>query len=72
MKPEIAGFVRKLRVWKAYIVRKTRLYSKEWLCQVIQTQNDWYQMAHDWVASRAPTVTSRYDGSPRWFKTGLF
>ena len=72
MKPEIASFLRKLRVWKAYIVRKTRLYSKEWLGQVIQTQNDWYQMAHDWVASRAPAVTSRYDGSPRWFKTGLF
>ena len=72
MKPEIASFVTKLGVWKTDIVRKIRLYSKEWLGQVIQTQDDWYQIAHDWIASRIPAVTSRYDVSPEWFKRGLF
>lgn len=72
MKQEIASFLRKLRVWKVFILRKVKRYSKEWYDQVIQTQSQWYQIAYDWLASHAPSVASRYDTTPQWFKKGLF
>ena len=72
MKQEFAEFMKKLRVWKTFLSQKVKLYSKEWSGQVIQTQNHWYQIAHDWIAGRAPAVTTRYDSSPHWFKKGMF
>ncbi|WP_269459782.1 hypothetical protein [Polynucleobacter necessarius] len=42
MKPEIASLIGKVRVWKTFIVRKVKAYSKQWLDQVIQIQSDWY------------------------------
>jgi cobalt-zinc-cadmium efflux system membrane fusion protein len=72
MKQELAVFIRKLRVWKTFLVRKVKLHSKEWSGQVIQTQNSWYQIAHDQIAAHAPVITARYDGSPVWFKKGMF
>jgi len=72
MKQEFAEFMKKLRVWKTFLSQKVKLYSKEWSGQVIQTQNHWYQIAHDWIAGRAPVVTTRYDSSPHWFKKGMF
>lgn len=72
MKQLIANLLRKLRVWKVYISRRVKRYSKEWLGQVIQTQSQYYQLAYDWIASRAPSVATRYDRSPPWLKKGLF
>ena len=72
MKQEFAEFMKKLRVWKTFLSQKVKLYSKEWSGQVIQTQNHWYQIAHDWIAGHAPVVTTRYDSSPHWFKKGMF
>lgn len=72
MKPEIASLIGKVRVWKTFIVRKVKAYSKQWLDQVIQIQSDWYQIAHQWIGSHAPSITGRYDTSPHWLKRGLF
>ena len=72
MKQELVVFIRKLRVWKTFLVRKVKLHSKEWSGQVIQTQNSWYQIAHDWIAGHAPAIATRYDRSPVWFKKGMF
>jgi cobalt-zinc-cadmium efflux system membrane fusion protein len=72
MKQEFVANLGKLRDWKTFFARKVKLHSKEWSGQVAQTQNHWYQMAHDWVARHTPVVTTLYDGSPQWFKKGLF
>ena len=72
MKQEFAALMRKLKVWKTFLVQKVKFHSQEWVGQVIQTQNNWYQIAHDWIAGRAPAVATRYDGSPRWLKKGIF
>ncbi|MFZ4379527.1 MAG: efflux RND transporter periplasmic adaptor subunit [Polynucleobacter sp.] len=72
MKQAFAEIMRKLKVWKTFLVQKVKFHSQEWVGQVIQTQNNWYQIAHDWIAGRAPAVATRYDGSPRWLKKGIF
>ncbi len=72
MKQEIAALITKLKVWNSYIVGKVKLYAREWLGQVVQVQNDWYQMAHEWMVTHAPAVTGRYDQSPYWLKRSLF
>jgi cobalt-zinc-cadmium efflux system membrane fusion protein len=72
MKQEFAEFIGKLRVWKTFLVQQVKLHSKEWSEQVIQTQNNWYQIAHDQIAGHAPAITNRYDASPPWFKKGMF
>lgn len=72
MKQEIAALITKLKVWNSYIIGKVKLYAREWLGQVVQVQNDWYQMAHEWMVTHAPAVTGRYDQSPYWLKRSLF
>ncbi len=72
MKQEIAALITKLKVWNSYIVGKVKLYAREWLGQVVQVQNDWYRIAHEWMATHAPAVTGRYDQSPYWLKRSLF
>ena len=72
MKADIANLINKIRVWKDYIQEKVKRYAGEWFSQVVQTQNHYYQVAHDWLNSHAPNVTKRYDASPNWFKKGLF
>ena len=72
MKQEFAEFIGKHRVWKTFLVQQVKLHSKEWSEQVIQTQNNWYQIAHDQIAAHAPVITTRYDRSPQWFKKGMF
>ena len=72
MKQEIAALITKLKVWNSYIFGKVKLYAREWLGQVVQVQNDWYRIAHEWMATHAPAVTGRYDQSPYWLKRSLF
>jgi len=72
MKQEFVGFMTKLKVWLDFLVQKAKLHAGEWSGQIVQTQNHWYQIAHDWIAGHLPYVTTRYDGSPHWFKKGLF
>ena len=72
MKQEIAALITKLKVWNSYIVGKVKLYARERLGQVVQVQNDWYRIAHEWMATHAPAVTGRYDQSPYWLKRSLF
>ena len=72
MNPELAKILRKLRVWKTFLLRKIKFYKKEWVNQVLQTQNQLYAQAHEWVAQYVPAVGSRYDKTPPWFKRGMF
>ena len=72
MKQEFVGFMRKLGVWGTFLLQKVKLHSKEWSEQAIQTQNNWYQIAHDQIAAHTPVITTRYDRSPQWFKKGMF
>ncbi len=72
MKQEFVGFMRKLGVWGTFLLQKVKLHSKEWSEQAIQTQNNWYQIAHDQITAHAPVITTRYDRSPQWFKKGMF
>ena len=72
MKQKIAALINKIRDWTSFLLEKVKFYSREWLGQVVQTQDHWYQMAHDWSASHVPAVTGRYDRSPNWLKRSLF
>jgi cobalt-zinc-cadmium efflux system membrane fusion protein len=72
MKQELAKIFKKLRVWRTFLLRKIRLYVKESCNQVLQTQNQLYLLAHQWLGKHAPTVTSNYDKTPSWFKKGMF
>lgn len=72
MKPEISRLIRKVRARKTFILSKIKSYARQWFDQVINTQNDWYQMGHQWIGTHAPAISGRYDRSPHWFKRGLF
>lgn len=72
MKQELAKIFKKLRAWKTFLLRKIRFYVKESCNQVLQTQNQLYLLAHQWLGKHAPTVTSNYDKTPSWFKKGMF
>ena len=72
MKQEIAALIKKIKDLTSFWFDKAKSYSKDWLSQVVQTQNHWYQMAHDWSASHMPAVTGRYDRTPNWLKRGVF
>lgn len=72
MKSEIASLLRKGRVQIKLLWRKAKRYTKEWFDQVIQTQNHWYQLAHDYLANHVPALIGRYDLSPHWLKRSLF
>jgi cobalt-zinc-cadmium efflux system membrane fusion protein len=72
MNPEIAKALRKLKVWKNFVVRKFKFHKKELLGQILHTQNQLYLRAHQWIAEHAPVVTTNYDKTPSWFKKGAF
>ncbi|WP_353428258.1 efflux RND transporter periplasmic adaptor subunit [Polynucleobacter sp. MWH-UH19D] len=72
MKEKIAQLIKFISHWKAVLLEQAKRYSTEWLSQVTQTQNQYYQLAHDWLGTRVPVVTQRYDAGPAWLKKGLF
>ena len=72
MNQELAVILKKIKVWKTFLVRKIKFHSKELFGQVIQTQNQLYAQAHQWLGEHVPAITGRYDKSPSWFKNGLF
>ena len=72
MKSEIASLTKKIKVQIKLLFRKGKRYTREWFDQVIQTQNQWYQILHDRLAVYLPTVVGRYDLAPHWFKRGIF
>jgi len=72
MNPELAKAIKKLKVWKSFVVRKIKFHKKELLDQILQTQNQLYLRAHQWIAEHAPVVTTNYDKTPPWFKKGTF
>jgi cobalt-zinc-cadmium efflux system membrane fusion protein len=72
MNPELAKALKKLKVWKNFVVRKIKFHKKELLNQILETQNQLYLRAHLWIAEHAPVVTTNYDKTPPWFKKGVF
>lgn len=72
MNQELAKLLKRVKVWKNFLVRKIKFHKKELLGQVFQTQNHLYAQAHQWVAEHAPVVTTNYDKTPPWFKRGTF
>jgi cobalt-zinc-cadmium efflux system membrane fusion protein len=72
MNPELTKLLKKVKVWKTFLVRKIKFHKKELAGQVIQTQNQLYEQAHQWLAGHAPVVTANYDKIPSWFKRGMF
>lgn len=72
MKEKIAQLIKFISHWKTVLLEHAKRYSAEWLGQVTQTQNQYYQLAHDWLGTRVPVVTQRYDAGPAWLKKGLF
>ena len=72
MNPELAKIIKKVKVWKTFLLRKIKFHTRELSGQVLQTQTQIYQQAHQWLERRIPAVTGRYDKTPAWFKRSLF
>ena len=72
MKSEIASLTRKVKVQIKLLSRKGKRYLKAWFDQLIQMQNQWYQILHDRLAIYMPAVVGRYDHLPYWFKRSIF
>ena len=72
MKEKIAQLIKFISHWRTVLIEQAKRYSTEWFGQVTQTQNQYYQLAHDWLGTRVPVVTQRYDAGPAWLKKGLF
>jgi cobalt-zinc-cadmium efflux system membrane fusion protein len=72
MKQKLSVMMNKLKVWKRFLVTKLKFHSKVLFNQIIQTQNQLYQHAHQWISDHVPAISTRYDGSPQWLKRGVF
>ena len=72
MNQELSKLLKKVKVWKTFLVRKIKFHKKELVGQVFQTQTQLYEQAHQWIAGHAPVVTTTYDKTPPWFKKGVF
>ena len=72
MKQEFTEFMAKLKPRVVSLLSLAKLRVKEYLGQVVQAQNNLYQSAHDWISSRAPSITGHYDATPHWLKRGFF
>ena len=72
MNPEFSKLLRRVKVWKTFLVRKIKFHKKELVDQVLKTQTHLYEQVHQWIAGHAPVVTSSYDKTPPWFKKGIF
>ena len=72
MKSEIAHLYKQMKALVELLASKAKIHLQEWFNQVIQNQNQWYQVVHDWIADRLPATVDRYDRSPHWIKRGFF
>ena len=72
MNQELAKVIKKLRVWKTFLLRKIKFHAKEWVGQVLATQNQLYEQVYQWVSQHAPAISGRYDKTTPWFKKSLF
>jgi cobalt-zinc-cadmium efflux system membrane fusion protein len=72
MKQELSAMMKQLRVWKRFLIGKIKFLQKEFFGQVLQTQNQLYQHAHQWISEHAPAISGRYDKTALWFKKGMF
>jgi cobalt-zinc-cadmium efflux system membrane fusion protein len=64
--------MKRLRVWKRFLIRKIKFFQKEFFGQILQIQNQLYQYAHQWISEHAPAISERYDKTAPWFKKGMF
>ena len=72
MKQEFMKIMHRLRVWKAFLVRKVKFHGKAVYALTVSTQHEWYAKAHEWVLMHAPVVANKYDQTPPWVKKGTF
>ena len=72
MNQEISTLLKKVKVWKTFLAQKIKFHSREVFAQVIGAQNQLYEQAHQQLEQHFPSLTSRYDKSPLWFKRGAF
>lgn len=72
MNQEFAKVIKKIRVWKTFLLRKIKFHVKEWAHQVIAVQHQLYGSAHQWISQHAPSISGGYDKTPPWFRRGLF
>jgi cobalt-zinc-cadmium efflux system membrane fusion protein len=72
MKQEIITMFSKAKQWTSAGINQALFYSKDWWNQVASYQAQLYLMAHQWLASKLPSATQRYDHSPQWLKRGFF
>ena len=72
MKQEIITMFSKAKQWISAGIDQALSYSKDWLNQVATYQTQLYATAHQWLASKLPAATQRYDRSPQWLKRSFF
>jgi len=72
MKQEIITMFSKAKQWIGTGINQALTYSKDWLNQVATYQTQLYATAHQWLASKLPAATQRYDRSPQWLKRSFF
>lgn len=72
MKQEFMKIMHRLRVWKAFLVRKVKFHGRAVFALMVSTQHEWYAKVHEWVFMHAPVVTNKYDQAPPWVKKGAF
>ncbi len=72
MKQEFITMISRAKQWISTGIQQAIVYSKDWFNQVATYQAQLYGTAHQWLASKLPAVTQRYDRSPQWLKRGFF
>ena len=72
MREKIASLIKIIQQWSSYLLDKVGFYIRDWCNQVVQAQNHYYQLAHDWLEGYIPAVIKRYDLAPHWLKKGMF
>ena len=72
MKQEFITMISRVKQWISTGIQQAIVYSKDWFNQVATYQAQLYGTAYQWLASKLPAVTQRYDRSPQWLKRGFF
>lgn len=72
MKQELMTAFGKCKELYSRYLAIAKVYAKEWVTIVINTQNEWYAFTHQWFTEHLPKVATQYDKSPRWAQKGLF
>jgi len=72
MKQEFNTLVGKCKEWYARYMALASVYVKDWFAVVVKTQDDFYNLVHQWFIAHLPKVAGQYDKSPQWMQKGIF